>query len=63
MSLCHVVVTVLSVGGKSVCGEQKGIQAERGVADQNFCVSSRGAFGEMFARFVPDQVFGNCCHQ
>lgn len=38
MSLCHVIVTMLAVGGKSVCRGQNEFQMEREVADQGIYV-------------------------
>lgn len=63
VSLCHAVVTVFAVRGKSVCRGHKGFQAQRQVADQNTCVGLRAVFGGTFARFVLDKAVGSCSHQ
>lgn len=63
MSLCHAVVTVFAVMGKSVCRGHKGFQAQRQVADQNTSVGLRAVLGGTFTRFVLDEAVGSCSHQ
>lgn len=62
-SLCHALVTVFAVRGKSVCRGHKGFQAQRQVADQNTCVGLRAVLGGTFSRFVLDGAVGSCSHQ